>query len=526
MKKHLLQFQVVLICLILCTLFSCHQYTSIKKVCDERSLTIVVDNFISSEPLRTIAPDPFTVTNLQVQGQYQLKLSGTTGRMSFSERVITLSNGRVTLPDVAPGLWELTLTAYDRTGTTALLRGRATVQVHAVGNAECRFLLEPVGTGTGTINLTINWNQSDRGFVQSSYPTQLTVAIALYYPKTDIMVANSRAIWTRSNTNTAAISTSLQYTGFQTNQVTQLPVGEYELRFTITGGNLPAGTTVQWSDNLYVEAGRVTTGNITIPQLIMRPAAPPYLVSSSNDAEDNGRFTVTLGWGDAPIYNNKSYNLEILSFTSGTMPTTDSTWSAAVNNGGKVYSYDELSIKRTAVTNPYPVAHFDGGLGKNDISVDLEMTLQANRNYCARIRSSNDSGPSDWVYLQNLLMSQPIIASHTSTKADKRVWAGGRLIDTWNVTLAIGQTTWGNNYELSWLRLRAGDSLSNYIYDDAAWLAYQATDGQGKRTVAKTDTITVDQLDKDMKFVFRIRALSPAGNSEWFYYSQETVQLP
>ena len=165
-------------------------------------------------------------------------------------------------------------------------------------------------------------------------------------------------------------------------------------------------------------------------------------------------------------------------------------------------------------------------MGKDDISVDLEMTLQANRNYCARIRSSNDSGPSDWVYLQNLLMSQPIIASHTSTKADKRVWAGGRLIDTWNVTLAIGQTTWGNNYELSWLRLRAGDSLSNYIYDDAAWLAYQATDGQGKRTVAKTDTITVDQLDKDMKFVFRIRALSPAGNSEWFYYSQETVQLP
>ena len=526
MKKHLLQFQVVLICLILCTLFSCHQYTSIKKVCDERSLTIVVDNFISSELLRTIAPDPITVTNLQVQGQYQLKLSGTTGRMSFSERVITLSNGRVTLPDIAPGLWELTLTAYDRTGTTALLRGRATVQVHVVGNAECRFLLKPMGTGTGTINLTINWNQSDRDFVQSSYPTQLTVAIALYYPKTDTMVANSRAIWTRSNTNTTVINTSLPYTGFQTNQATPLPVGEYELRFIITGGNLPAGTTVQWRDNLYVEAGRETTGNITIPQLIIRPVAPSYLVSSSNDAEDDGRFSVTLGWGDTTIYNNKSYKLEILSFATGTMPTNDGTWNTAVNNGGKVYSYDELSIKRTAVANPYPVAYFGGGLGKNDTSVELEMTLQAGRNYCARICSSNDSGSSNWVYLQNLLMSQPIIESHSSTQANIKVWAGGRQVDTWNVTLDIGGTSWGNNYELSWLRLRANDSLDNYINDDAAWLAYQAGDGQGRKTVAKSNPIILDQLDKDMKFVFRLRTLSAAGNSEWFYYNQETVQLP
>lgn len=527
MKKLFSCFYMTCSVLILFALFSCHQYTSISKGEKRGNLTIVVGNFVSNEALRTIAPSQISVTGLQSQGQYQLKISGTTGRMSFPEQVISLSNGRATLPDIEPGLWELVLTAYNSAGTTTMLQGRATARIHPVGNTECFFLLQPVAAGTGTINLTVTWQDVDRAFVQSSYPNQLTVALALYYPKTEVMVANSQAIWTRSTTNTSVLPTSLPYRGFQNNQVTQLPVGEYELRFTITGGNLPAGSTVQWSDNLYVEAGRETAATVTIPQLIIRPAAPQYLVSSSTVPEGDGQFSVTLGWQDSPIYNNKSYKLEILSFAAGTMPTDDATWNArATASGSKVYSYDDLSIKKEGVKNPYPIAYLYGGLGKNDISVDLEITLQAGKNYSARICSSNDSGSSNWVYLQNLLMSQPTIESHTSTQANIKVWAGGRQVDTWNVTLNIGETTWGNNYEISWLRLRSTDSLSNYIYDDAAWLAYQARDGQGKRTVAKANTISVTQLDKDMKFVFRIRTLSAAGNSEWFYYSQETAQLP
>ena len=353
-------------------------------------------------------------------------------------------------------------------------------------------------------------NQADRSAL--SRGTGRSIVVSLHEKESGIQVH------TQTYTNDAAT-----YTFTKNDQ----NVGEYELRVQLSGGSIPAGSTMRWSDNLYVEAARTTTGTIVIPQLIIIPAATPYLISYSSEAEAGKVFTTTLSWGEDTIYNNETYKLEILSFTTGAMPTTDNDWNTrSTATGSKVYSYDDFSIKKDTVVNPFPFLLTAGGLAKDDTTMDLDIIVESNKYYCARICSSNASGSSNWVYLQNLLMSQPTIESHTSTQANIKVWAGGRQVDTWNVTLDIGETTWGNNYEISWLRLRSNDSLSKYIYDDAAWLAYQIRDGQGTRTVAKQTPISVTQLDKDMKFVFRIRALSAAGNSEWFYYSQETAQLP
>lgn len=504
-------------------LSACHQH-EILQGAERGCLTIVVDNFVCEGPSKTIAPAPITLAQLQGQNQYKLRLKGTSGRLQLPEQDIALANGRTTLPNIPEGLWELVLTAYDAAGTVPLLQGRTTVRVDPVGGAVASFLLSPVGlAGTGTVSLTVNWNAGDLAAMQSDTTKSRHWRLGLYYRGTDTLVPGTEEVYNRDANHGGSIPTTLTYSGSSQS----IPAGEYEFRFRMWGGGVAAGTTLQWQDNLYIDPGRQTTGTVTIPQLVNLPAAPPYLISYSGEAEGSDKsFSVSLGWGNGRIYNNETYKLEILSFPSGTLPTNDADWNARLAAGGKVYSYDEFSLGRETAKNPYPVSLIAGGLGKEDTTMDLDLVMENNRFYCARICSSNASGSSRWVYLQNLLMSQPVIDSHTSTKANIKVWAGGRQVETWNVTLTIGQTTWGSNYEISWLRLGAGDSLSDYIYDDAAWLEYQVRDGQGKRNVAKSNTISVEQLDKDRRFVFRIRTLSPSGNSEWFYYDQETAQLP
>ena len=313
---------VSLLCLVTVALFSCAKMTlEAEAPVAAGTLSIVVENFGGETgALRSIAPTQLTPNDLATG--YTLKLTGSTGRMTLSERTIALTNGRATLGDIPDGTWHLTLQVYKNTApTVAILRGDTTVTVNNNLGNEARFTLSPVATGTGTVRLTVSWQVADRGFVQpnaTSYPSGLTVSIALYDPVTGQKATSYERlasggngaqsdtdaffrrgfIGTGSGGSTPPLDTTFTYTGGTSGVKTyNVPAGMYMLKFTITGGNLPAGQRLEWSDNLYVEAGRETAGAITIPRLTNEPAEPASLSCRLEAARLDGVIPLAIGWG-------------------------------------------------------------------------------------------------------------------------------------------------------------------------------------------------------------------------------------
>ena len=484
----------------------------------KRGMLITVENFIDAAD-RTIAPDRLTVTDLRNPALYQMKLSGVSGRHRLPEQVITLVNGRTTLPDILPGLWELTLTAYNTAGTTKLLEGRATVEVRSVGEAVASFVLEPVATGTGTIRITFNLNAQDisvlnqgGGSVNRSLLIRMTNLDGSTVPGTQAVGQVNTTLTVNPNL------TTLTYVGGAT--TVNIPAGEYKILFQMWGGGIPAGTTATWSDNLYVEPGRETRATVTLPQLLT-PPRPPTGLTATATTEANGKYDITFNVQGGNIYNNDGYELEVMKYTStrhinNNVPTNDSDWNGYRNEAGSVVN--NFTTKNLGYVKP-EFLYKAGGLKKTDSGVTFNVTRN-NAHYFARVRTTNSTGSSPWVYLPYLAMPGVTITSHTSTA----IYKHHGYLDVWDVTLNLNQSAWGNEYEVSWLRLNSNDSLSNYIYDDAKWLAYQAADRQGTRRYGKANSVVVDQLDNNKKFVFRIRTVSSIGKSDWFYYTQETRQ--
>lgn len=383
-------------------------------------LDIVVENF-TPDPLRTIAPVPLTEGDLADTSRYTLKLTGTTGRRTLPERTVTLAAGRATLGDMPDGTWSLTLTVYDGTGTTALMSGHTTVTVRGPG-AEARFVLTPVTSGTGTVRLTVSWQAADRDFVQPSatpYPSGLTVSMALYDPVTGQKAtsyerlasggngaqSDTDAFFRRGFTGgsggggTSAVPTTFTYTGGTSGVKTyNVPAGMYMLKFTITGGNLPAGQRLEWSDNLYVEAGRETAGAVTIPRLTNEPAEPASLSCRLEAARLDGVIPLAIGWGG--VYNAERYELEVAEYAAGAgaHPTDDAGWQLLAGSA-TVYRYDALPgspYNYTAEQRDGPVC-LDGGLlsGQGQLRLGVRG---AGRTFAARIRATNTFGMSGWSY--------------------------------------------------------------------------------------------------------------------------------
>lgn len=502
---------------ILLLLSSCHQNIMLMGKEKGSGLEIMVANF-SSGSARTIAPSQIPVSDLQNPNMYQLKLSGTTGRMSFAERAITFTNGRATLLDISPGLWELTLSAYN-TRNVKMLEGKATVQVRSVGQATVTFVLEPVTTGTGTINVTLNMNRQDV-LVLNQGGNSVTRSLLIRMTNLDgSTVSGTQAVGQVNTTLSLNENTvvSLTYVG-GLNSV-NIPAGEYKILFQMWGGGIPAGTTATWSDNLYVEPGRETRATVNLPQLLTPPRAPTRLTATTT-TEANGKYDITFNVQGGNIYNNDGYELEVMKYTSnntnGNVPLSDAEWNGYRSQSGSVVN--NFTTKNLGYVKP-EFLYKAGGLTKTDSGVTFNVTRN-NAHYFARVRTTNSTGSSPWVYLPYLAMPGVTITGHNSTGT----YLHHGYLTVWDVTLNLNQSAWGNNYEVSWLRLNSNDSLSNYIYDDAKWLAYQATDRQGTRTYGKANSVIVDQLDNNKKFVFRIRTVSSIGKSDWFYYTQETRQ--
>ena len=182
---------VSLLCLATVVLFSCAKMTLEPEasVAATGILSIVVENFTGETgSLRSIAPTQLTSNDLSTG--YTLKLTGSTGRMTLPEQTITLANGRATLGDIPDGTWHLTLQVYKNTApTVAILRGDTTVTVRNNMSAEARFALTPVATGTGTLNLTVNWNAANMALLNQNIANSRHLRIGLFHCGTETLGA-------------------------------------------------------------------------------------------------------------------------------------------------------------------------------------------------------------------------------------------------------------------------------------------------------------------------------------------------
>lgn len=538
---------VSLLCLATVVLFSCAKMTLEPEASVAAgSLSIVVENFTEETgSARSIAPTQLTAA--QLAAGYTLKLTGSTGRVTLPERTITLSNGRTTLGDIPDGEWHLTLQVYQNTAPTVpILRGDTTVSVKNNMRAEARFTLSPVEGGTGTVRLTVDWQEADRSFVQSWYHTELEVSLALYDIATGTMIPNTKARWTRNAGNTgngnpdARPIRTLTYTGFTTSGTEPpLPAGKYEFRFTVIGGNLPAGVVVKWSDVLYIEPGRQTTGNITIPRLIQKPNAPATFSENCTNLTSLGNYTATLTW--AGVYNASNYELEIMKYATGTQrPTNDITWATAAQTAS-VYTYNTAPDDPNNYTNPAHsggvVARYQsGGLLSGQTSIVYNMNMKSGDGFTARIRAVNGFGNSDWKYLTTpLVPTAPLAPSNFKftvtpvTAADGFTstlsWTGGMFDANGTYELELQRFTGGTKpaNDATWTQSTGRTSVT-YTTTTRTWTNANITAGN----LSENDsTVTLTMNNTGGYYAARIRARnSEGGTSGWVYLTEIMIPPP
>ncbi|MBR2363095.1 MAG: hypothetical protein IKA80_10715 [Spirochaetaceae bacterium] len=529
-------------------------------------LDIVVENF-TPDLLRTIAPVPLTEGDLADTSRYTLKLTGTTGRRTLPERTVTLAAGRATLGDMPDGTWSLTLTVYDGTGTIALMSGHTTVTVRGPG-AEARFVLTPVTSGTGTVRLTVNWQAADRDFVQPSatpYPSGLTVSMALYDPVTGQKATSYERlssggngaqsdtdaffrrgfIGTGSGGSTTPLDTTFTYTGGTSGVKTyNVPAGMYMLKFTITGGNLPAGQRLEWSDNLYVETGRETTGTINIPQLTHKPLAPTTRPPQKGVAV-GGQVDVTFNWEG--VYNASQYEVEVIEYTNGTHPATDQAWATLAQSGTlRQYTATPGDGNNYGNGSNHELGNLplSGGLLSGQHSIVLRLHGNGRR-YAVRVRAVNILGNSPWGYFAAVdFPVTPPAAPSNFTFTTSRYNP-----DTESFAAVFTWVDVANNdgYELQLLQFSSGTTPRS----DADWIARGGTETASTTTTvwrggemygasgtpaayrsgglggnSTNLALDIGRLPGTVYHAVRIRAYNAGGASAWVYPPAPTLLMP
>lgn len=392
-------------------------------------LAITIDN-VSPQTARTIAPAHIDAQQLQTN--YDLKLSGTTGYQGFPEEVITIDNtGRATLRKIPAGEWELTLTAYNKTGNAATLRGRTTVTVTDLEITPVSFTLTPLFTGNGTGNVSVQFT-IPQGIASRLDTTNgnKQVTVALYYDEIDAEVQGTRQVFNLSTTS----ATTFTYTQ------SDVPEGQYSIRLSASYTVNNASTLYQnlthvfgYRDIVYVENNRDSTGSVTFSDTVLGVPNKPYrkdkvtrnvTVKTSNSTTGYSSSTITGSqsfpvygeglwmhaanwdgnggnddrlngtWGNEIIflewdvvYNADYYELEVLLH-----PKYAHVANSAISNGAKYPSIPVTDAQWTTFENYNPKPHklvFSGG-GSSDPNYYKTKTYTINI-YERNVNSANRS---------------------------------------------------------------------------------------------------------------------------------------
>lgn len=359
------------------------------------SLNIVIGqcDFGDAGPVRTIAPAHIPTTQLLDPARYRISIEGThESGSTLPTTPLTFTGGRATLPNLAAGVWVFTLSAQPLGQPSTQFVGRKAVQVKEINDEPVIIPLFPVETGTGTVSVTVTWQTSDRDACFSPAPARTAVEFALYDMVTGAMVGNPARFTKQPNSfNNPNPTFTWAFNNYQ------FPVGEYEARFTLTSSVIPGGIYV-YSDNLYVEPGRQTTGTIVIPKIVNIPAGAGTLTETCTTPV-NSVYDGTLRWNGGSIYNNEGYQLQVLATSHATVPTNDTVWSTAAGQAGAVlYDYDSSTLTRQG-----QILYKSGGLEQNDTNITFKMRVINNVKYYARIRCSNYWGYSPWSYCTTVI---------------------------------------------------------------------------------------------------------------------------
>ena len=501
---------------------------------------VVLEGTTSSS--RSIAPDHIGVGQLQL---YTLKIQGSSNMGDvLAETTFTHTNGQGVVA-LKPGVWTLRLTAVS--GTTTVLEGSATVDVREEKAKEVRFTLTPVTGGTGTIRLTINWQNDDRLIVQPSGALRHDLKVRTYLcdVETGAMVAGTEASMGRqANKNNTNLPVTFTYTGNATaTDRTPKPAGKYELVFTIVGGNLPEATSsVEWRDIIYVEPGRETTGIITIPRLIQNPTVPTNFTETCTPINGNGNYDATLSWDS--IYNATAYKLEVMKYVTGTTrPGADGTWTtAAARPGSVVYAYTGEPGAVNNYTNPShgsggAMKHLNGGLLAGHGSITYRMKMSSGEGFAARIKAVNSFGESAWVYLGSSMVPDKPYPPSSLTGVAGEMRTGDKFYADFGWKRGIVDAN--GTYELELLAFTGGTKPT----DEATWNAAQGratyshtarSTGTGSPAVVSVggldyddDSIQLDITGTTKYYTARLRAKnSEGGVSDWLYIPQILLPIP
>lgn len=385
----------------------------------DRTAFVTVRNFVEdgSGPLRTIAPDTPDVTT-----GYKFIAEGRSGRNVLPATLVEIdpATGRVDLANLAPGLWTITLTAYDDTklgGTAdapgivakkaeaAVLSGSATVNLTS-RSGDVVIILTPRNVGTeGEVNLRVNFNSTDQTKIQNNTGGTYEVKIGLYDRATGEPIMAAGQTTEKDKTADVKGNALVDYNGLG-----KVPVGEYTFKVTITETTGTGKGPWYYSDNLFVLGNIDTNDQVNLPELLggTEPAAPANLAAywaPSKTKADGSEYTVHFAW-DRKSFNESGFELQIADITAH-FDTGNSqyNWQPA-NDADNLWTaieagqHDNVTVitEKDFARVDYPIYDKQGSLVAGSTYVDY--ALPTGRLYTARLRARNANGESDWVNLQ------------------------------------------------------------------------------------------------------------------------------
>ncbi|MBO5124947.1 MAG: hypothetical protein J6C11_07445 [Spirochaetaceae bacterium] len=386
----------------------------------DRTAFVTVRNFVEdgSGPLRTIAPDTPVVTT-----GYKFIAEGRSGRNVLPETLVEIdqTTGRVDLANLAPGLWTITLTAYDenllggdtdaaaivaKKGTAAVLSGSATVNLTS-RSGDVVIILTPRNVGTeGEVNLTVNFNSNDQTKIAGNTGGEYNVKIGLYDRATGEPIFDAAGQTTEKDKTADVKGNALvNYNGLG-----KVPVGEYTFKVTITETTGTGKGPWYYSDNLFVLGNMETKQQVEVDELLggAEPEAPTNLAAywaPSKTKADGSEYTVHFSW-DRKSFNESGFELQIADITAHFNTTNSQYDGVAANDAATLWT--QIDAKKhdnvTTITEKdfarvdYPIYDKQGSLVAGSTYVDY--ALPTGRLYTARLRARNANGESDWVNLQ------------------------------------------------------------------------------------------------------------------------------
>ena len=400
-----------------------------------RTASITVTNLISSEnqgAFRSIVANP--IEKDLTQGNYVLVAEGFSSAASFQPTVVAFdAGGGVDLKDLTPAVWTIDFSLYDEDklqgqnpGVNNLFDKMAEAKALVLGgtividltdsSSSGRITLTSDGIdGEGNVSLTFNLTQEDWDVIKGGQPNPqgngYSIKIGIYDPQTGNAISSTGAPGVPFEKDYSTITAKDGIGGRIGDAFTgNFNNGVYVVRVTITDSQKKRH---MWSDKIHVEANRDITEQISIDRLIGEgPTAPSnFGVFFDKDNSGSNYYRAIFKW-TRESFNETGFELQIFDVTDSVKLTGAGNITNILNTrlSDSATLWNEVKatadVQTDSILTPanmdsnrvsFPLYVRDGqgtlNAGSETVSYDLDIS----KIYAVRIRSTNESGSSDWV---------------------------------------------------------------------------------------------------------------------------------